>query len=158
METIFTISLVVQVVIAVILISIILVQHGKGADAGAAFGSGASATVFGSRGSGNFFTKATTVLAILFLSNSLFLSYLSANIDRTQASLLADEPSVIMDEAKIGDEMKKVEEVLKSATGDETGQMNVTVEEVPVEPVPESTEAETTAPAEGEVPLEPMQQ
>ena len=152
METIFTFSLVVQVVIAIMLIGFILVQHGKGADAGAAFGSGASATVFGSRGTGNFFTKVTTVLAILFLSNSLFLSYISANLDRGETSLLADEPSVILDEVDIGEEMKKVEEVLQSATG-ETGEMDVTVEEIPVEPA-----ADTTEPVEGEVPLEPMQQ
>ena len=152
MESIFTFALVAQVVIAVTLIGIILVQHGKGADAGAAFGSGASSTVFGSRGSGNFFTKATTVLAILFLSNSLFLSYISANLDRGETSLLAEEPSVIMDEAMLEEEMKKVEEVLQSATG-ETGEMDQSMDEMPVEPIPERTQ-----PAEGEVPLEPVQQ
>ena len=61
------------------LIVLILMQHGKGADAGAAFGSGASATVFGARGSGNFMTKATTALAILFFITCLALAYLSSN-------------------------------------------------------------------------------
>lgn len=79
MNTLQTILLVVQVFIALGLIAIILVQHGKGADAGAAFGSGASSTVFGSQGSGNFLTKTTAVLTVVFLANSLTLGYLAAN-------------------------------------------------------------------------------
>ncbi len=71
--------LVLHVLVGIGLITLILLQHGKGADAGAAFGSGASATVFGARGSATFLTKATAVLAILFFSNSFFLNYLSAN-------------------------------------------------------------------------------
>ncbi len=79
METLQTLLLVLQVLVAVGLIAIILVQHGKGADAGAAFGSGASSTVFGAQGSGNFLTRATSVLALVFLLNSLALAYI-ANI------------------------------------------------------------------------------
>lgn len=71
--------LVLHVLVGIGLITLILLQHGKGADAGAAFGSGASATVFGARGSATFLTKATAVLAVLFFSNSFFLNYLSAN-------------------------------------------------------------------------------
>lgn len=79
--------LVFQVILAVSLISLILLQHGRGAQAGAAFGSGASATVFGSRGSASFLTKLTTVLAIIFFANSLGLAYLSAQ-QPTQSSLV----------------------------------------------------------------------
>ncbi len=79
MENINSILLVVQVLLSISLIVLILMQHGKGADAGAAFGSGASATVFGSRGSGNFMTRATTILAVLFFIVCLSLAYLSAN-------------------------------------------------------------------------------
>jgi preprotein translocase subunit SecG len=61
------------------LIVLILMQHGKGADAGAAFGSGASATVFGARGSGNFMTRATTIIAILFFIVCLSLAYISSH-------------------------------------------------------------------------------
>ncbi len=75
MDNIYTFSLVAQVLVAVCLIGFILIQHGKGADAGAAFGSGASSTVFGSRGSGNFLSRTTAVLAFVFLANSLFLAY-----------------------------------------------------------------------------------
>lgn len=68
---------VMQILIGVSMIGVILVQHGKGADAGAAFGSGSSSTVFGARGSATFLTKLTAVFAILFLSNSLLLGALS---------------------------------------------------------------------------------
>ncbi len=56
------------------IIALVLLQQGKGADMGAAFGAGASGTVFGARGSGSFFTRATAVLATLFFVNSLLLS------------------------------------------------------------------------------------
>ena len=78
-ESLHLILLVFQVVVAVSLIGFILIQHGKGADAGAAFGSGASSTVFGSQGTGNFLTKTTTVLAFLLLSNSLVLGYMETH-------------------------------------------------------------------------------
>lgn len=71
--------LVIHVLLAVGLIVLVLIQHGRGADAGAAFGSGASATVFGARGSASFLTKITTLLAIGFFANSLALAYLSAS-------------------------------------------------------------------------------
>jgi len=79
MENINSILLVVQVLLSISLIVLILMQHGKGADAGAAFGSGASATVFGARGSGNFLTRATTIIAILFFVVCLSLAYISSN-------------------------------------------------------------------------------
>lgn len=79
MENINSILLVVQVLLSISLIALILMQHGKGADAGAAFGSGASATVFGARGSGNFLSRATTILAILFFIVCLSLAYISSN-------------------------------------------------------------------------------
>ena len=69
----------VHVVLAFILIFLVLMQHGKGADAGAAFGSGASSTVFGSRGSGSFLTKLTTTIAVAFFATSLGLAYISAH-------------------------------------------------------------------------------
>ena len=79
MENINSILLVVQVLLSISLIALILLQHGKGADAGAAFGSGASATVFGARGSGNFLSRATTIVAILFFIVCLSLAYISSN-------------------------------------------------------------------------------
>ncbi len=66
-----------HIVAALGLISLVLIQHGKGADAGAAFGAGASATVFGSRGSGSFLTRMTAILATVFFATSLWLAYFS---------------------------------------------------------------------------------
>ncbi len=69
--------LIFHVCLALGLIGLVLIQHGKGADAGAAFGSGASSTVFGARGAASFLTRATGVLAALFFVNSLVLAHLS---------------------------------------------------------------------------------
>ena len=80
-----TILLVVLVLDAVALVGLILLQQGKGADVGAAFGSGASQTVFGSRGSGSFLTRATAVLATLFFIVSLALAYVSGQTTRTES-------------------------------------------------------------------------
>ncbi len=72
-----TILLVLHIALGLALIAIILLQQGAGATAGAAFGSGASSTVFGSRGSASFLTRATAILAFIFLTNSLVLAYMS---------------------------------------------------------------------------------
>ena len=79
MENINSLLSVAQVLLSVSLIVLILMQHGKGADAGAAFGSGASASVFGARGSGNFLSKTTGVLATLFFIVCMSLAYVSSN-------------------------------------------------------------------------------
>lgn len=71
----FTVLLVIHVFMAIGLIGLVLIQHGKGADAGAAFGSGSSATVFGSQGSASFLTRLTAVLATGFFITSLSLAY-----------------------------------------------------------------------------------
>jgi preprotein translocase subunit SecG len=94
-ESLHLVLLVFQVVVAASLIGFILIQHGKGADAGAAFGSGASSTVFGSQGSGNFLTKTTAVLAFLFLSNSLLLGYIATQRVEAPVSLMESEAVVI---------------------------------------------------------------
>lgn len=73
--------LVVHVLLAVAVIGFVLIQHGKGADAGAAFGSGASGTVFGAAGAGSFLARMTTGLATAFFVTSVILFYLAANRD-----------------------------------------------------------------------------
>lgn len=70
----YTFILVVHILLAVLMIALILVQHGKGADAGATFGGGGAATVFGASGSGNFMTRLTAVLTALFFVTSLTLA------------------------------------------------------------------------------------
>lgn len=87
-----TIVLVAHVGIALLIIGLVLLQRGKGADAGTGFGAGASGTVFGARGSATFFSRATGVLATLFFVTSLALAYLSTQ--RTApTSLLESVPA-----------------------------------------------------------------
>ncbi len=71
--------IIVHVFVCIALIMIVLLQTGKGADMGAAFGAGSSQTLFGSSGAGTFFGKATTAIAIIFMITSLCLAYLSSN-------------------------------------------------------------------------------
>jgi preprotein translocase subunit SecG len=75
----YEILLVVYLIVAIILIGFVLIQQGKGAGMGASFGSGASNTVFGAGGSGNFMTRTTAVLAVGFFALSLALGNLSTN-------------------------------------------------------------------------------
>jgi preprotein translocase subunit SecG len=87
-----TIVLIAHVGIALLIIGLVLLQRGKGADAGTGFGAGASGTVFGARGSATFFSRATGVLATLFFVTSLTLAYLATQ--RTApASLLEGAPA-----------------------------------------------------------------
>lgn len=72
-----TVLVLVHLGIAVTLVVLVMMQQGKGADMGAAFGSGASQTVFGSQGSGSFLTRTTAVLATVFFLTSLSLAYFS---------------------------------------------------------------------------------
>ncbi len=72
---IYTALMVVQVISAIAIVALILLQQGKGADAGASFGGGASQTFFGSAGSGNFLTHSTAVLTAVFFATSLGLAY-----------------------------------------------------------------------------------
>ena len=72
-----TIVIVVHILVALAIIGLILMQQGKGAEAGASFGGGASQTVFGSQGGGNFFSKATAVLAFVFFATSFSLAIIA---------------------------------------------------------------------------------
>lgn len=73
----YTVLLVVEVLSALGLIGLVLLQQGKGADVGASFGAGASQTIFGSSGSGNFMTRMTAIFATVFFATSLGLAYVS---------------------------------------------------------------------------------
>ena len=84
---------VVHVVVCLALISVVLLQHGKGADIGAAFGGGASNTVFGARGAGNFLTKMTTAAAVIFMITALTLSYFSGA--RSVSEIIGDTPAAV---------------------------------------------------------------
>ncbi|WP_070988810.1 preprotein translocase subunit SecG [Halofilum ochraceum] len=95
-----TVVLTIHVLLAIGVIGLVLIQQGKGADAGAAFGSGSSATVFGAGGSGSFLTRMTTALATLFFVTSLALAVIAANrggesdsvVDRTAPATEQADP------------------------------------------------------------------
>ncbi|MCL5975539.1 MAG: preprotein translocase subunit SecG [Gammaproteobacteria bacterium] len=89
----------IHVVISLLLVGLILIQHGKGADAGAAFGGGggggASASLFGSQGSASFLSRSSAILATVFFITSLTLAYLAGNTDRVQSvtdSVVIEQP------------------------------------------------------------------
>ncbi len=113
----YTVLVIVQVLVAIGLIGLILLQHGKGADAGAAFGSGASGTVFGSRGSANFLSRATGWLATVFFAISLAIAYLVHD---------ARDPNSVVDRVQV-----QGETAAPAATGEVPGA------EVPAEAAPE---------------------
>ena len=88
MNVVLTIVLAVQMLSALGMIGLILVQHGKGADMGAAFGSGGSGSLFGASGSANFLSRTTGVLAALFFACTLLLAYFGNAQPRTGSSVL----------------------------------------------------------------------
>ncbi|HNP36909.1 MAG TPA: preprotein translocase subunit SecG [Woeseiaceae bacterium] len=93
MDTIQKVVLIAHTLVALLIIALVLLQRGKGADAGAAFGSGASGTVFGARGSASFFSRMTAVLATAFFISSLALAYMSSQgTVELPTSLLEDIP------------------------------------------------------------------
>ncbi|MDR2881618.1 MAG: preprotein translocase subunit SecG [Azoarcus sp.] len=86
--TIFNLMLLVQVLTGLGMIGLILMQHGKGADMGAAFGSGASGSLFGASGSANFLSRATAVLATVFFITTLGLAYVASQAPRAPSSVM----------------------------------------------------------------------
>ena len=101
------IILIIHTLIALSIIALVLLQRGKGADAGAGFGAGASGTVFGARGSGSFFSRMTAVMATAFFISSLTLAYLSSQRPTEPESLLQGSP--VLEEAV--EEAPAIEEV-----------------------------------------------
>ena len=118
MTTIQTIVLSAHTVIALLIIALVLLQKGKGAEAGAAFGSGASDTVFGAKGSSNFFSRATAILATAFFITSLSLAYLS--------SQQADVPDSLLESVVL-----ETNNMPNQEAPDEEGDMDTSIESMP---------------------------
>lgn len=118
MSTIQTAVLIVHTIIALLIIVLVLLQRGKGADAGAAFGAGASGTVFGARGSSNFFSRATAVMATAFFASSLALAYMSSQRATSVDSLLEDAPPVEILEEPAVEDLPAVEDALPDLADD----------------------------------------
>ncbi|WP_457667799.1 preprotein translocase subunit SecG [Thiolapillus sp.] len=135
-----TILVMVHLFLSIGLIGLILIQHGKGADAGAAFGSGASSTVFGAQGSANFLSRTTGVLALLFFVTSLTLAWMAMQTAR-DSGLMIDTPAVETQPIPAADSDLPV---VPGTTGDS---------DVPVVPAP-AAPAETATPASAAPPAD----
>ena len=123
--------LIVHTLAAIAMVGLIMIQHGKGADMGASFGSGSSATVLGVQGGGNLLTHATAVLATVFFVTSLTLGYFAKQHSMTLEELVIDEPAV--------------EQVITTKADEEIPAMIETQETVEASEVPAT---------EGEIPAE----
>jgi preprotein translocase subunit SecG len=97
MEFWFTLILVVDVTVALCIIFLVLLQHGKGADVGAAFGSGSSGSLFGATGSANFLSRTTAVLAVIFFFTTFALAYIVTHRPRAGGGVMdavKEQPAV----------------------------------------------------------------
>lgn len=90
MNWLFSLLLTIHILVALAIIGLVLMQHGKGADMGAAFGSGASGSLFGASGSANFLSRTTGVLATVFFITSLSLAYVASNKPKTSGSVMQE--------------------------------------------------------------------
>jgi preprotein translocase subunit SecG len=88
MDIWLTLILTVHVLVALAIIFLVLLQHGKGADMGAAFGSGSSGSLFGATGSANFLSRTTAALAVVFFLTSLGLAYVATHKPKTGGSVM----------------------------------------------------------------------
>ena len=89
-----TLVLVIHVLVALAIVGLVLLQHGKGADVGAAFGGGASGSLFGATGSANFLSRATAILAAVFFLTSMGLTYFSGRKTESKGVLATPAQSV----------------------------------------------------------------
>lgn len=90
MNWLFSLVLTIHILVAIAIIGLVLMQHGKGADMGAAFGSGASGSLFGATGSANFLSRTTGILAAVFFVTSLTLAYIASSKPKTTGSVMQE--------------------------------------------------------------------
>jgi preprotein translocase subunit SecG len=112
MEFWLNVVVVMHVLVALSVIGLVLLQHGKGADMGSGFGSGSSGSLFGATGSANFLSRTTAVLATIFFLTSLGLAYLATNKPKTSGGVLDAVKSAPV---KPGDPAKPAAEGAKPA-------------------------------------------
>ena len=94
MNLILNLVVALQIITALVMIGLVLIQHGKGADMGASFGSGASGSLFGATGSANFMSRSTAVCAAVFFACTLALAYFSNDRSRPSTGSVLDRPAV----------------------------------------------------------------
>jgi len=134
----FSFLLVVQILVSVSIIALVMLQQGKGADMGAGFGAGASGTVFGARGSGSFFTRATGILAAVFFINCLLIASPLIRDNERSADTLADQIEQQAVQQQEAEQVNAVVEALEAT--DEAAETVVIESDIPdvpaVEPEP----------------------
>src|SRR5688572_6688191 len=94
MSWLLNVVVMIQILAALVMIGLVLVQHGKGADMGASFGSGASGSLFGATGSANFLSRSTAICAAVFFVCTLSLAYLSNDRSRAPSGSVLDRPAI----------------------------------------------------------------
>ena len=94
MNLLLNLVVVLQILTALVMIGLVLIQHGKGADMGASFGSGASGSLFGATGSANFLSRSTAVCAAVFFICTLALAYFSNDRSRPSTGSVLDRPAI----------------------------------------------------------------
>ncbi len=129
-----SIIVIVHVIVAIAIVGLVLLQQGKGADAGAAFGSGSSNTVFGSAGSGNFLTRSTSIAATIFFITSLSLAIFARQNTGVGAveGMPIVNPSLLEQPAAPATDIPQVE--ASQAPANDASDIPVVADEVPVEP------------------------
>lgn len=131
-----TAILMLHITVAVLLIALVMLQRGKGAEAGAAFGAGASGTVFGAKGSSNFLSHSTAVLAAAFFLTSLSLAYFSSQT--IEPDSVIDVPALIEDSISV------------SPTDDAVQPLDIIADEVSDIPVLEGSDETIVIDEEGD--------
>lgn len=125
-----------HLLIAAAIVALVLLQRGKGADAGAGFGSGASGTVFGARGSASFLSRTTATLAALFIVTSLTLAYLGGRAP--------EAPKSVIDRVNLQDKAPELPATTPATTpaNPATNDQAVEAVETPAEPAPQPAPSE----------------
>ena len=158
MDTLFKIIMVVQVLSALLIIVLVLLQHGKGADMGAAFGSGASGSLFGATGSSNFISKMTGVAAAVFFACTLVLTYIATN----RGTSVANTGGGVMDSLPVSKAPVGVVPggqasvpATGSASGTASGPASAAAPAVPADPAASTGAANATSAASTPEPVAP---
>jgi preprotein translocase subunit SecG len=126
------ITLVVHILLAFGVIGLVMIQQGKGADAGASFGGGTSQTVFGGQGSGNFLSRATAIFAAVFFATSMFLAVVASN----KAKGINDIGVPMQETREVLEQDAPIVEEYAPATDAPNVDVDVSIDDVPVLEVP----------------------
>lgn len=124
MNTLFTFIVVIQVISALAIIGLVLLQHGKGADMGAAFGSGASGSLFGASGSSNFLSKSTGFAAAIFFGATLALAFIGNKSPAANGGVMENLPVVPAASVPADNAVPRTAAPSTTAPADAAGQAN----------------------------------